>query len=515
MAIRTLVTVDAANNWWGSNLAPEIENVKNSPWLYMTFTTVPTIILNGGTSQLTANFNNVYDGDGVTPFDPAMGHLPDGCSVTFTTNLGSVGSETTTKTTINGVATTILTADGGMGTAKISAIADDEKLENNVGIINSLFVNGDTGNDSWSGTSPTFTSGTTGPLKTIQTAINKINGGGTIEIAPGTYYEHLTIGKNLTLNGNNPYGTIIDGTSNDRVINILGSPSVNINNLTLRNGNATLSAGGALLNNGGTVNISDSILSDNTAVYVGGAICNSAGTLTIYKSSLIRNNATSGGAIFNGGLLSIVYSSLSNNNANDGGVIYNYDGTVNISNSYVLRNSASYKGGAIYNIGATGTVHISNSQLNVNNATSGGVIYNVAGNINISNSSVLGNNNASSDGGVIYNELGNLIIDDSFLGVNKAHNGGAIYNFDSGTITITNSQLSGNIVTDGGGAIYNDGIDKGISNYTTISISDSTLFENKAGYGGPSITIIKLRLPFLIPIYLITTPVLWVVLLQL
>ena len=198
----------------------------------------------------------------------------------------------------------------------------------------------------------------------------------------------LTIAKSMTLNGNNPYGTIIDGTSNDRVINIVGGPTVNINNLTMRNGNATLSAGGALLNNGGTVNISDSVLSDNTAVYVGGAICNSAGTLTIYNSSLIRNNATSGGAIFNGGLLSIVYSSLYNNNANDGGVIYNYDGTVNISDSYVLHNIASNKGGAIYNIGATGTVNIYNSQLNVNNATSGGVIYNWLEIVNISNSSV-------------------------------------------------------------------------------------------------------------------------------
>ena len=63
----------------------------------MTFTADPTIVLNGSTSQLTANFNNEYDGHSVSPFDPAMGHLPDGCSVTFTTNLGSVGSKTTTK----------------------------------------------------------------------------------------------------------------------------------------------------------------------------------------------------------------------------------------------------------------------------------------------------------------------------------------------------------------------------------------------------------------------------------
>lgn len=482
--LNNIGALDATYNWWGSNSAPEIEGVKNSPWLYMTFTPDPTIVLNGSTSQLTANFNNEYDGNIVSPFDPAKGHLPDGCSVTFTTNLGSVGSKTTTRQTINGVANAILTADEGIGTATVSAQMDHEILESTILIINSLYVNVATGNDSWSGTSPNFISGTTGPLKTIQTAINKINSGGTIEIAPGTYYEHLTIAKSMTINGNNPYGTIIDGTSNDRVINIVGGPTVNINNLTMRNGNATLSAGGALLNNGGTVNISDSVLSDNTAVYVGGAICNSAGTLTIYNSSLIRNNATSGGAIFNGGLLSIVYSSLYNNNANDGGVIYNYDGTVNISDSYVLHNIASNKGGAIYNIGTTGTVNIYNSQLNVNNATSGGVIYNLAGNINISNSSVLANNNASSDGGVIYNELGNLIIDDSFLGVNKAQNGGAIYNYDSGTINITNSQLSGNIVTDGGGAIYNDGIDKGILNYATISISDSTLFGNKAGYGG-------------------------------
>ena len=158
----------------GSNTVPEMENVKSSPWLYMTFNADPAIILEGGTSQLTADFNNEYDnGTGtVTPFDPAMGHLPDGCMVTFTTTLGSVGSDTVDVGTVNGLASATLTADEGTGPATVTAQLNQELLESSVIICpNPLYVNTDTGNDAWSGTSPVFVSGDIGPLKTVQVAI--------------------------------------------------------------------------------------------------------------------------------------------------------------------------------------------------------------------------------------------------------------------------------------------------------------------------------------------------------
>ncbi|MGA9351890.1 MAG: invasin domain 3-containing protein, partial [Anaerolineae bacterium] len=73
----------------------------------------PTSIQVGGyTSNLTATVNDQF------------GHfVVDGTAVTFTTNLGSVGSTTITKTTISGIAKAVLTSSNTPGTATITATA--------------------------------------------------------------------------------------------------------------------------------------------------------------------------------------------------------------------------------------------------------------------------------------------------------------------------------------------------------------------------------------------------------
>jgi uncharacterized repeat protein (TIGR01451 family) len=145
-------TVNAEYNWWGSNydaIASYFGAVDLWPWLYMTFQADPTSIQQGETSTLTANFNNAFDGDAVTPFDPVIGHLPDGTLVTFTTDLGQVGSQTVDKPTVNGVATATLTGTES-GLANLSATLDDETLTINVEVENDPCANvtvTKTGND--------------------------------------------------------------------------------------------------------------------------------------------------------------------------------------------------------------------------------------------------------------------------------------------------------------------------------------------------------------------------------
>jgi len=137
-------TVNAEYNWWGSNYDAIISyfgDVDLWPWLYMTFQADPTTIQQGSTSTLTANFNNAYDGvNPVTPFDPVIGHLPDGTLVTFTTDLGQVGSQTVDKPTVNGVATATLTGTES-GLANLSATLDDETLTLNVEVENDPCAN--------------------------------------------------------------------------------------------------------------------------------------------------------------------------------------------------------------------------------------------------------------------------------------------------------------------------------------------------------------------------------------
>jgi len=103
----------------------------------------------------------------------------------------------------------------------------------------------------------------------------------------------------------------------------------------------------------------------------------------------------------------------------------------------------------------------------------GGAIFNL-GTVTISNSTLSGNS-VSSGGGAIYNN-GTMTISNSTLSGNSpSSGGGAILN--NGTLTISNSTLSGNSADDGG-AIFNNG---------TLTISNSTLSGNSAGATGGAI----------------------------
>jgi uncharacterized repeat protein (TIGR01451 family) len=130
---------DCMYNWWGCN-NPRFDEliqgipVINTPWLYMTIAADPTTIDNGQESTITVNFNNLYDGENVTPLDPAIGHIPDDTPVTFNTDKGNVGSHSIDKKTTGGIATTTLTTDGTAGVAHVNAVTDGETVNTEVNI---------------------------------------------------------------------------------------------------------------------------------------------------------------------------------------------------------------------------------------------------------------------------------------------------------------------------------------------------------------------------------------------
>lgn len=72
-------------------------------------------------------------------------------------------------------------------------------------------------------------------FSTIQAAINTANSGDTVFVRAGTYYEHITIGKSLILQGENRNTTIIDGTESGDAIYVTAS-YVTISGFKLRNG---------------------------------------------------------------------------------------------------------------------------------------------------------------------------------------------------------------------------------------------------------------------------------------
>src|SRR5881409_451058 len=70
------------------------------------------------------------------------------------------------------------------------------------------------------------------PCRTIANGTNQSNAGDTVEVAAGTYNEHVAISRDLTIAGAGAASTIVDGTNNGRVFDI-GNVTVSISDLTI------------------------------------------------------------------------------------------------------------------------------------------------------------------------------------------------------------------------------------------------------------------------------------------
>lgn len=121
--------VDATNNWWGSNDNPKnnpdniggnVFMVDADPWLILTISANPTSVPFGSTSTITASVTTNSNGQDTS----GIGHIPDGILIKITTDIGNVGSKSVDVGTVNGIATALLRANEGWGTAHLYALLD-------------------------------------------------------------------------------------------------------------------------------------------------------------------------------------------------------------------------------------------------------------------------------------------------------------------------------------------------------------------------------------------------------
>ncbi len=152
--------------------------------------------------------------------------------------------------------------------------------------------------------------------------------------------------------------TIVDGNGIDRIFQIPGGISLEIRDLTLRNGRAP-GAGGAILN-AGELTILRSVLSGNSSVVgaagagFGGAILTDGNNsfLQVADSTLAANTAQGGGgAIALGGEASLDNVTISGNRsvADHGGGLYVFsDALATVNNATITSNTAALKGGGVF-----------------------------------------------------------------------------------------------------------------------------------------------------------------------
>jgi len=262
----------------------------------------------------------------------------------------------------------------------------------------------------------------------------------------------LDVLDDVTITGAGASGTIIDGTAQDRVLDVDPGATgvrVEISGLTVRNGD-TLEGGGIL--NSGELTLRECVVTGNHAGAGGGVANRAEGILTLDRTDLVTNTAGVAGAINNSGSVTMENGSLSGNETNDdGGAMVNY-GTI-------TGNDMTFQG---------------------NTSGDNGGIYWGSGSLTLTNSLITGNTAADEGGAIINFSGGDVTLLSSVVSGNRAVNlrGGALVNFRVSTMTLTNTTVDGNSAAGNGGGILSDG---------TLSVDGSTISDNTSGANGGGI----------------------------
>lgn len=281
----------------------------------------------------------------------------------------------------------------------------------------------------------------------IQAAVTAAQLGDTVFIGSGTYKETVTIDKSLTLRGVGPKVAIVDGNGQGPVITVRPGVGAAISGLSVIGGRA---ASGAGIYNGGALNLSDCVVSGNATNSAtegwGGGVFNYGGVMNVTECTIADNRGRLGGAIINAfGTLVLSNSRLTGNTAAKyGGALHNgadasvrFD-TVLLADNKVDAAEPNGRGGGIFSAGFT---YVSRSTFTGNYAPEfGGAVFQYQDTIILANSTVSANT-ADVGGGAIYIAGGSMLVTNGTF-VNNRGSFGAIWSND--TVTLRNSLLGNN-----------------------------------------------------------------------
>lgn len=260
-------------------------------------------------------------------------------------------------------------------------------------------------------------------------------------------------------------------------------------------------SGGALLNEGGTVTVTNSNLSNNSAVRAGGAIEASGGRTQVDDTTMSGNVAGpmpgNGGALHLTGVgnVTVNRSVVTDNTAgSEGGGLWNSGGgTMTVAGTTLTGNIANgvdpdNGGGALFNDGGSLTVNTSTVSDNsaVQGSGSGGGVFNNAGTLTVRNST-LGQNSAARAGGAVETAGGNVVLfgvrlENNTTGATPG-NGGGLHAGGPATVNVDRSVVSGNSASLEGGGLWNSALGTMTVNRSTVAFNtaDGTAADNGGG----------------------------------
>ena len=359
---------------------------------------------------------------------------------------------------------------------------------------------------------------------TIQEAINNAQGGDTIIVSPGTYFENINFkGKNITVRSENPkdmstvQATTIDGGAIGSVVTFENQETAAavLAGFTIRNGSKR---GGIFCYYHSNPTISNNIIIENTAEDHGGGIhiWNSSPTIidnTITNnvttdqgggincdhscSATIKNNYISENIAFGGAGISCYESSpiiedniITGNMAIEGlggGITMGYSSPTIIGNSIIEnevspgdRTDISGEGGGIMIDCCYSSPLVENNIIRGNHAEGGGGGITVESDLSLIRNNIIENNVAHSGGGILANLYSSGKIEGNAISSNKANtSGGGISIYNYSTVYVTKNTINNNMAgSDGsGGGIW-------CWNNCSSVIENNIIADNQAEYGG-------------------------------
>jgi hypothetical protein len=346
-------------------------------------------------------------------------------------------------------------------------------------------------------------SDTTGLSGDIRYCIDQANlnpGADTIVFSPTTFSSPSTITlsgplamtDSTTIDGASVGGKnniAISGGGTVRVFSLAGANLAEFKNISIIDGNSTIGASGGgggaihLLATASSVTFDNCLVANHKNTSTGGAISllsGYTGLVTINNSTFSGNTGTRGGAIYfwTSGALSVSGSTFSGNKATGtgGGAVTVWSGSATITNTKFLNNEATAGQGGGLEIASSAPLTLTGSVFSGNKAatTGGGLHQASSGNSTITATTFDGNTATTSGGGMSIASTRVVVVDASTFSNNTSALGGGI-NQSSGTITFTNSTISGNKATGttGGGGFNITGGTQNIRN-STVAFNSAT-----------------------------------------
>jgi parallel beta-helix repeat protein len=379
-------TVNATNNWWGSN-NPIVSstnpsdiniaggNVTYNPWLILSINSSTDRSDRNGTYynyQITADLTHNNQGNDTS----SDGNIPDDIPVYFNSTIGTINTSGSTK---KGKAELKLTSTTS-GTANVSATLDNQTVSQSVNItsVNVLGV---------------YNTRTQESFASIQEAIDDADtrDGDTLTIAEGTYTENVAVNKRIKIESATGANVIVKPLKSDKSVI-----------LVVNSGSGTTIQGLNIIGAGISYGISLSHAYDCTIK--NNVISNSSRNIYLYLSgnnNITENtikNGINGISLYKSGGNSISYNLITKNENGIYAVLSNYNVITenNISNNYY--------GNYMFH---SNNINISGNNVTVNWV---GIYF-----YDTNNNCVTGNNlNDNGAGITYYNSIGTIISGNSF-----------------------------------------------------------------------------------------------------